>query len=70
MADISVAQVDQAEAALVAAKAASKAAPQNMQLRKAYDDAAAALTQVRVAFREQEEEAGNRRSVVRIEGEE
>lgn len=63
MANIPVANVDQAEAALVSAKVASKASPDNVSLRDAYIAAAKTLTEVRVAYRLQEEQAGKRRTV-------
>ena len=69
MPEISIGQVDQAEAELREAKKAAKRSRATQAEREAYKDAANRLVEVRSAYRRQEEAAGRRRGLVSTEGE-
>jgi hypothetical protein len=66
MADVTVAEVDQAAAELRDAKKASQDAPNSVPKREAYNAAADRLAEVRSAWRAQEEAAGRRAAVPTI----
>lgn len=64
MAEVKAEDVETAEAAVLKAKKESHGAPNSAAKRQNYQDAADRLTKVRVAFRQQEEQAGRRTGFV------